>query len=296
MCHSTIRLPDSQSGSMMGNRLENALAYTRAIKRSVTRMFTSYGHALYQRSLAIPPFFNRRMGWIAGAWIIVAGSAAALRMAAPASPVHKLWDALPMLVLYSAIIIAPIAGYLIASSIFSGDRARHPLMFHFSFVGKWQRISPDQAKAHPLFGPAGFMASLLIGLILNVAVRSGEYFVAVPGMSMHTPDWAMTLFIFMSLDLIVMNFFYMIALVMALRNIPLFPRMMLLVWLTDIAMQLVITDQISRVGSLPVEVTAPLVTLLEGNLIKVAISIVIWMPYMLLSERVNVTYRSRIPV
>lgn len=261
----------------------------------VSSWFGNWSRSLYRRSLAIPPFLNQRMGWIAAGWMIFAGSAAMLRIAAPASPVHKLWDALPMLVAYGTIIIAPIAGYLLARSVFSGDRARQPLMFHFSFVGKWQRISPDQASAHPLFGPAGFMASLLIGLILNVLVRTGEYFVAVPGMSMHTPDWGMTLFIVMSLDLIVMNFFYMIAFVMALRNIPLFPRMMLLVWLTDIAMQLLITDQISRVGSLPVEVTAPLVTLLEGNLTKVAISIAIWLPYMMLSDRVNVTYRSRLP-
>ena len=269
--------------------------YANAIKHSATSLFTRWTQSLYQRSLAIPPFLSKRIGLIAAAWLVFSGSAAAMRLAAPASPVHKLWDALPMLVLYGAIIIAPIAGYVVARAVFSGDRARRPLMFHFAFVGKWRRISPDEASAHPLFGPAGFMASLLIGLILNVAVRTGEYFTAVPGMSLHTPAWGLNLFIFMSLDLIVMNFFYMIAFVMALRNVPLFPRMMLLVWLTDIAMQLVITDQISRVGSLPASVAAPLVTLLEGNLTKVAISIAIWMPYMLLSERVNVTYRSRLP-
>ena len=270
------------------------MAYANAIKHSATKLFGSYSHALYRRSLAVAPFLSQRMAWIAAAWIAFAGGAAALRMAFPASPVHNASDALPMVVMYGAIIAAPVSGYLLARSAFSGDRAREPLMFHFSFVGKWRRISPDQASAHPMFGPVGFLASLLLGLILNVLIRSGEFFVAVPGISMHAPDWAMTLFIVMSLDLVVMNFFYMVAFVMALRNVPLFPRMLLFVWLTDIVMQLMIADQLSQIGSLPAAVTAPLVTLLEGNLTKVAISIVVWLPYMLLSDRVNVTDRSRL--
>lgn len=81
---------------------------------------------------------------------------------------------------------------------------------------------------------------------------------------------------------------------MALRNIPLFPRMLLFVWLTDIVMQIMIANQISQIGSLPANVVEPLVSLLEGNLQKVAISIAVWMPYMLLSDRVNVTYRWRL--
>lgn len=271
------------------------MAYAHAIKHSVTRLFASYSQSLYQRSLAVAPFLSQRMVWIAAAWIAFAGCTAALRMAFPASPVHNAWDALPMLVMYSAIIAAPVSGYLIARSAFAGDRARQPLLFHFSFVGKWQNISPDQASAHPLFGPAGFLASLLVGLILNVLIRSGEFFVAVPAISMHAPDWAMALFIVMSFEVIVMNFFYMVAFVMALRNVPLFPRMLLFVWMTDILMQLLIANQLSQIGSLPAAVTAPLVTLLEGNLTKVAISIAIWLPYMLLSDRVNITYRSRLP-
>ena len=35
--------------------------------------------------------------------------------------------------------------------------------------------------------------------------------------------------------------------------------------------------------------------LLEGNVKKVLISVALWLPYLLMSTRVNVTYRSRIP-
>jgi hypothetical protein len=35
--------------------------------------------------------------------------------------------------------------------------------------------------------------------------------------------------------------------------------------------------------------------LLEGNVKKVLISMALWLPYLLLSTRVNVTYRHRVP-
>lgn len=275
--------------------MENALANANALKHLAASLFASWAAGLYRRSLDVAPFLSRRMVWIAAGWIAFAGIAAALRIAASPAPVHKVWDAMPMLVMYSALIVAPISGYMLARSAYASERARQPLAFHMAFIGKWQRVSPDQASAHPMFGPVGFLASLLVGLILNVLVRSGEYFVAVPGMSMHAPDWAMALFFVMSLDVIVMNFFYMVAFVMALRNVPLFPRMLLFVWLTDIVMQLAIAQHLGRIDTLPAEVIAPLVTLLEGNLTKVGISIAIWLPYMLLSDRVNITYRSRLP-
>lgn len=266
-----------------------------AFVHAVSSSFGRWTGSLYQRSLAVAPFLTRRMTFIAAGWIALAGLAAAVRMAFPASPVHNAWDAWPMLLAYSAIIAAPISGYLLTRSAFSGEGARKPLDFHLSFVGKWQRITPAKASAHPMFGPVGFLASLLVGLMLNVIFRSGEFFLAIPAMSLHAPDWAMTMFAIMAIDVIVMNFFYMVAFVMALRSLPLFPRMLLFVWLTDIVMQIIIADQISQIGSLPVAVVEPLVTLLEGNLQKVAISIAIWLPYLLLSDRVNVTYRSRLP-
>ena len=96
-----------------------------------------------------------------------------------------------------------------------------------------------------------------------------------------------------ALDVVVTGFFYMAAFAMALRTIPLFPRMLLFAWLIDVCMQLTIAHQIAAVGGVPGMVVEPLLTLLDGNITKVAISAVIWLPYLLLSERVNVTYRHR---
>jgi hypothetical protein len=276
------------------NRSEETLANVDAISRSFRSWFAGWSHSLYQRSIAIPPFLTRNMVWLAAGWVAFAGIAAALRMTFSATPVDHAEDAVPMLLVYGAIIIAPIAGYLIARSAYSSEYARQRPDFHLSFIGKWRRVSPAEASQHPMFGPVGFLASLLIGLMINVVIRSGEFFFAIPAMSALAPDWAMTMFVVMALDVIVMNFFYMVAFVMALRNIPLFPRMLLFVWLTDMVMQIMIANQISQIGSLPANVVEPLVSLLEGNLQKVAISIAVWMPFMLLSDRVNVTYRWRL--
>jgi len=270
------------------------LAYLNAACRAFHSWFSGWSRSVYQRSIAIPPFLSRNMVWMAAGWVAFAGIAAALRMTFSATPVDNAGDAWPMVMIYGAIIAAPIAGYLIARSAYSGKYARQRPDFHLAFIGKWQRVSADEARQHPMFGPVGFLASLLIGLMINVVIRSGEFFLAIPAMSAHAPDWAMAMFVVMALDVIVMNFFYMVAFVMALRNIPLFPRMLLFVWLTDIVMQMMIADQISRIGSLPHNVVEPLVSLLEGNLQKVAISIAVWLPYLLLSDRVNITYRWRL--
>ena len=43
------------------------------------------------------------------------------------------------------------------------------------------------ARQHKLFGPTGMMASLVIGMMLNIPVRSLEFLAAVPAMNGHAP-------------------------------------------------------------------------------------------------------------
>ena len=101
------------------------------------------------------------------------------------------------------------------------------------------------------------------------------------------------MFHLMAADVIVMSFFYMVCFVMALRSVPLFPRMLLFVWALDIAAQLIIAINIGAMADLPHFVAAPLQDLLHGNIQKVFISAFVWLPYLILSDRVNVTYRLR---
>ncbi len=46
---------------------------------------------------------------------------------------------------------------------------------------------------------------------------------------------------------------------------------------------------------LPPAVAGALHSLLEGNLKKVLISLALWLPYLILSKRANVTFRHRLP-
>jgi len=94
---------------------------------------------------------------------------------------------------------------------------------------------------------------------------------------------------------VLMSSLYTIAFVAALRRVPLFPRLLVAIWAIDLAMQMSIAQAVSASGDLPRPVATVLGTLLDGNVKKVLISVALWSPYLLLSRRVNVTFRNRVP-
>ena len=260
---------------------------------AVVQAASAYAAGLMAKSRSITSFLERRMASVCAAWLAVAMGLAVFRLSRPASPIHNFYDALPVLLAYSLVIAAPIIGYLVARHAFNGTAAVLQPSFRFAVIGRWRKLSHSDAAAKPAFGPVGFMASLLVGMLLNVVIRTFEFFTAVPAMSYHAPPWGQALFVYMALDLVLCSFFYMVAFVMALRTIPLFPRMLLFAWLLDVTMQLTVARQLALIGGVPDMVVEPLLVLLDGNITKVLISAVVWLPYLLLSERVNVTYRHR---
>jgi hypothetical protein len=80
---------------------------------------------------------------------------------------------------------------------------------------------------------------------------------------------------------------------MALRRVALFPRFLALVWLLDLTAQLLVAQAATAVG-LPPSVAGALHGLLALNVQKVLISVALWAPYLILSKRVNVTFRHRV--
>ena len=70
---------------------------------------------------------------------------------------------------------------------------------------------------------------------------------------------------------------------------------LLAIWICDVAMQLFTAELVTGAGSLPPDVAQALHGLLDGNVKKVLISVALWLPYLLMSKRVNITYRRRIP-
>lgn len=247
---------------------------------------------LARRSQAVPRALGRAGPAVAAIWGLVFLAVSLPRMLFSPAPVHGLADLAPILLPYGLIALAPVAGYRLALASFPAGTLTAQPEIRLSRYGRWRRLSVIDARDDPAFGPAGFMASLLIGLMLNVVMRSLEFLLAMPAVNFHAPQWSTLLFALMAGDVAVMSFFYAVCFVLALRAVPLFPRMLLFTWLLDLTAQLVIAHRLAATG-LPPPVAASLGELLRGNVIKVLISMFVWLPYLILSERVNVTYRHR---
>jgi hypothetical protein len=116
----------------------------------------------------------------------------------------------------------------------------------------------------------------------------------VPAISGHMPSWVTTFNLMMTLDVVLLSSLYTIAFVAALRRVPLFPRLLVGIWIIDLVMQLGIAVAVAGTEGLPPRVAGALQMLLEGNVKKVLISVGLWLPYLILSKRVNVTFRHRI--
>lgn len=254
----------------------------------------AYAVRIEARSAVVPLLLTRNMEKIALGWMALFLLASAPAVLFSVTPARNLSELASLLLPYLIIAAAPVAGLQLALRAFPNGLMNARPRLNLSVYGRWRRVSVVEARDNPDFGPAGFMASLLIGLLLNVVVRSGEFLLAVPALSNAAPDWGQTLFHVMAADVAVMGFFYMVCFVMALRSVPYFPKMLLFAWGLDILAQLLIAQTVSPLAGLPGPVAQSLQDLLTGNITKVLISGFVWLPYLMLSDRVNVTYRQRV--
>lgn len=248
---------------------------------------------LRARSIALLQRVEDRLPRIMTLWFLMAMLASAARIAV--SPLHAMPDAGTFWP-YALLVGAPLASMGLALIWFErGDELAQP-SFRLARVGRWMDVSPGHARRHPLYGSSGIMLSLLIGMLLNVPVRSLEYLAALPALAGSVPPWLSTLRLAMTADVVLLSSLYTVCFVAALRRVPMFPRLLLLTWLVDAAMQLGIGQAVRAAGELPPHVDAALATLLDGNVKKVAISVGLWLPYLLLSRRVNITFRHRVAI
>jgi len=251
---------------------------------------------LEARSRSLVAMLNLRMEGIIVGWIAVVVALGLIKVALASQGRFGLVPFLVTLLPYLLIAAAPIVGYRVTSGSFpSGLISAQPLV-RLCWYGTWRKVDPLTARQSPGFGPSGFMASLLVGILLNVPLRSFEFMLAMPAIPPSAPIWATHLMIAMTVDVVVMNFFYMVCFVMALRSVPLFPRLLLFAWVVDVAMQFAIAHYAISAPGLPAGVAGGLQNLLDGNLKKVMISAFVWLPYLILSDRVNLTFRQRVRV
>lgn len=273
--------------------MDRALTFSLAWGSAAT-LFRAFAAGLHRRSRSLVAFLDVRMDSLIAFWCAVLLILGLAKVAAAPLPIHGFAGFVHAMLPYLCVAVAPVAGYRIALASFPRDVLSAQPSLRLSIYGSWRRLDPVSARENPAFGPVGFMASLLVGLLLNVPFRTAEFILSAPAIGAGAPGWAEVLVAMMTLDVVVMNFFYMVCFVMALRAVPWFPRMMVFAWAADIVLQLAIAERVSATPGLPVQVGQALEHLLHGNIEKVLISAFVWLPYLILSERVNVTFRQRV--
>ena len=255
-------------------------------------MLNAVTQNLTRRSAAVLQSIEGRLDRIMQMWLLLAGLACAARIAA--RPIDAFVD-VGTLIPFLLLIFAPFASMVLALRWFArGDAMPQPTL-RLARIGRWESVGLARARDGALYGPSGIMVSLLVGMLINVPVRATEYLAAIPALAGSVPPWFSTLHMLMTLDVVIFTSLYAVAFVAALRCAPIFPRLLAAIWIGDIAMQLVIADMVASAADLPPEVARGLHTLLDANVKKVLISVALWLPYLLLSRRVNLTYRHRLP-
>ena len=255
-------------------------------------MFDRLSENMTKRSAALLLTIDNRLDVILKYWLLIAGLSSTARIAA--APHYFPIAGVSTFGSYMLLVVAPFASTLLALRWFSDGHLQPQPLTRLARVGRWVSVSRAAAERHPLYGTSGIMVSLIVGMMLNVPVRAAEYLAAMPPMPVEAPRWLSVLHFAMTFDVVVFTSLYMIAFVAALRRVPLFPRLLMAIWIGDLTMQ-VATAQMVSSTHLPAAVATALHSLLIGNVKKVLISVALWLPYLLLSTRVNVTYRHRVP-
>jgi hypothetical protein len=248
---------------------------------------------LHARSLTLLATLEHGFDRILLGWLAFVALACAVRLSTSVMPMREALSA--NLWTYALLVIAPIGSALLALRWFPAGSSPPQPAFRFARIGRWREVSIDEARQHPLHGTSGIMVSLMAGMLLNVVFRTGEYLLAIPPITLDAPGWVKTLQLALALDAVLFSSLYVIAFVTALRRVPLFPRLLLFIWIADLGAQLFIAQVLGARPDLPGPAAQAVATLLDGAVHKVLISVVIWAPYLLLSKRVNVTFRRRVP-
>lgn len=255
-----------------------------------------YMQRLMAKSVVGVAALERGVGPIITGWVVVASLVCGLRLGfARAMPGSEAME--PAIftgfATYALVVASPAVFLALALRWFSEPALPPARRFAMGPV-RWRQISPAEASRHRLYGPYGIMFSLLIGILLNVPVRTLEYLGAIPPLPDAAPLWLRTLSALCLADVVVFSAFYAICFAAALKRHPVFPGLLMAVWAFDFTTQFAIKSLIHIVPGTPAAVAAAATTLFDGNTKKVLISMTLWLPYLLLSRRINVTYRHRI--
>ncbi len=256
-------------------------------------MIERFTSSLTRRSVAVVRSLDSEMPLILLMWVAVATFACVMRIGLPDAPTNGVhWTvALP----YILVVGGPVLAVMLALRLFPSGALYTQPEIRLSRYGRWAQLDCVKVRRLPKFGAAGLMALLLLGILLNVPVRTFEFLVAMPAVDQATSG-ALRLAVYaMTADVVITSSLYAVAFVMALRLVPWFPRFLGIVWGLDLLAQLAIGQLVSG-QQIPGDVNTALSLMLEGNIQKAGIGIALWLPYLIMSDRVNLTYRNRVRI
>ena len=254
---------------------------------------------LLNESRRIAGFIDRRVHWLLVAWTLLALGGGLLRAGVFFHRFPQLAsdDRIPQLMAPSILIAAaPLIAYFLVTQAYPKNQQVAPAALRVAALGRWRPLSSDLPQDSAAVGFEGFLVSLAVGMLLSMVMRLVTYYLAMPAMPPGAPAWASAAFRIMTYDVAFLSFMYMTCFTMAQRAVPLFPRMLMVTWCYDLLMQFAISKTISSAGPVPDIVAGPFATLLSDNVRKVLISMAIWLPYLVVSPRINATFRRRVRV
>lgn len=249
--------------------------------------------------LAVAPTFVARVAiWarrsenrIIATWVLLLGAIAVLKAANPVNPPHNAAESIALLLPFLIVAAAPVLGYRIGTWLFAS--CEQPAL-RLAIYGNWRDATPEELDK----GKKGWRSfawfSLVSGILLNVPFRAFEYLASIPAVTSNDPLWAHVLQRAFTMDCAVACFAYAMCFAAAVQRSPLFARALVTAWLIDIALQAMIAVQVGQAAGIPTYLLEPMNALLAVNLKKVAISISIWLPYLLISDNLNLLLRKRV--
>jgi hypothetical protein len=253
-------------------------------------MFDTLRHSFQARSRAAVATAARGLQRMMVAWVLLVAVACGVRVATSptaGAPASGTWLG------YLLICAAPV-GTMAAGLRFFGREPNLGSRAAQADAARYRPVAVGQALRHPAYGPSGIMVTLLAGLLISIALRTFAYLAALPALAADVPAWLSTLQFALTVDVVLFSSLYALAFAAALRCAPVFPILLAAIWVGDLTMQLGMSAFVADRPDLPDTVRMALRHLIDGNIAKVVISAALWMPYLLLSTRVNITYRRRI--
>ena len=142
-------------------------------------LFVTVSNRLKARSTALLLTLDNRLDRILQAWLLLAGLVAAARIAFTPLQVAPI-AGLSTFASYMLVVVAPFVSTLLALNWFRDGHLQAQPTTRLAVIGRWQKLSRAEAERHPLYGSSGLMASLLLGMMLNIPVRTAEYLAAMP--------------------------------------------------------------------------------------------------------------------